>query len=100
VQFRDGTQREVVARELVSGRLIEQTCKAARTAAFERACRGGEAGLQVEDMEVASAEAIARLRGTLSRRNVASYLADLPEDNDVVAVRASRAGIDSARYLR
>ena len=100
VQFRDGTRREVAARELVSGRLIEQTCKAARAAAFERACRGGEAGLQVEDMEVASAAAIARLRGTLSRRNVASYLADLPEDNDDVAVRASRAGIDSGRYLR
>ena len=98
LQFRDGTRREIAAHELVSGRVIEQTCKSARAAAFERECRGGESGLCVEDMRLAVAETVERLRGTLSRRNVASYLADLPEDNDVVSVEVLRPRIDPLRY--
>lgn len=100
LQFRDGTRREVAAHELVSGRIIEQTCKGARAAAFERECRGGEAGLCVEDMQIAAAETVERLRGTLSRRNVASYLADLPEDNDVMSVEVPTTRVDPMRYAR
>ena len=100
LQFRDGQKREVLARELVSGRLIEQICKTARAAAFERRCRGGESGVSVEDMNTAVADAIDRLRKTLTKRNVASYLTDLPQDLDVVSVEAVQPRVDKARYAR
>ena len=100
LQFRDGKQREVVARELVSGRLFEQICNCARSAAFERRCRGGEPGLSVEDMQTATADAIERLRQTLTVRNVSSYLSDLPQDIDVVSVQTIRPRVNTARYTQ
>ena len=100
LQFRDGKRREVAARDLLSGRLIQQICVAARAAAFERQCRGGEAGLSIEDMQAAAADAVERLRRTLSKQNVASYLSDLPQDVDVVSVEAIRPRVDRTRYAR
>ncbi len=100
LQFRDGKRREVAARELVSGRLIEQICGAARAAAFERHCRGGESGVSVEDMQAAAAEAIGRLRKTLTTRNVGSFLADLPQDLDVVSVESIQPRVETVRYVR
>ena len=100
LQFRDGKRREVAARELVSGRLIEQICGAARAAAFERQCRGGESGVSVEDMQAAAAEAIGRLRKTLTTRNVRNFLSDLPQDLDVVSVESNQPRIETARYVR
>jgi ATP-dependent 26S proteasome regulatory subunit len=55
--FRDGKTRPVGARELVSGRLIEQICRSAREAAFVRHLGGGAAGVRVADMEKAVSEA-------------------------------------------
>jgi len=100
LQFRDGKRREVAARELVSGRLIEQMCAAARAAAFERECRGGESGVSAMDMQAAAAEAIARMRKTLTTRNVRNFLADLPQDLDVVSVEAMQPRVETARYVR
>ena len=100
LQFRDGKRREVAARELVSGRLIEQICAAARAAAFERQCRGGESGVSAQDMRLAAAEAIERLRKTLTTRNVRSFLSDLPQDLDVVSVESMQPRVETARYVR
>jgi ATP-dependent 26S proteasome regulatory subunit len=100
LQFRDGKQREVSARELVSGRLIEQICGTARAAAFERECRGGEAGISIEDIRCAALSTIERLRSTLSIRNVSSYLTDLPQDVDVVSVTPIRPRIEQQFYVR
>ena len=100
LQFRDGKRREVAARELVSGRLIEQICAAARAAAFERQCRGGESGVSAEDMRQAVAEAIGRLRKTLTTRNVQSFITDLPQDLDVVSVESVEPRVETARYVR
>lgn len=86
LRFRDGKTRTVAARELASGRVFEQICRAARQAAFLRDVRGGEGGLQVADMERAVSQAIERLATTLSLRNIRSYLPDLPQDIDVVSV--------------
>jgi proteasome-associated ATPase len=87
VHFRDGKDRMIAARELVSGRLIEQICKAARTAAFLRELEhGGPRGITVQDMQDAVSAALERLRGTLTPANARSYLDDLPQDVDVVAV--------------
>ena len=98
LQFRDGKRRVVVAGELMSGRLIEQICNAARSSAFERECRGGEAGLTVEDMHTAAADAIERLRSTLTPKNARNYLPDLPQDVDVVSVETLRSAVNTAHY--
>jgi proteasome-associated ATPase len=100
LQFRDGKRRDIAARELVSGRLIEQICAAARSAAFERRCYGGEPGVGIEDIQTATGDAIARLRNTLTVQNAKSYLADLPQDLDVVSVEAIRPRVDIAGYAR
>ncbi len=94
LRFRDGTTRLVAARELISGRLIEQICVAAREQAFLREVRNGPPGLCAADMEVAVAGALARLRSELSIHNVRSHLEDLPADADVIAVESIRAHAD------
>jgi SpoVK/Ycf46/Vps4 family AAA+-type ATPase len=86
LRFRDGKTRTVTARELASGRIFEQICRAARQAAFLRDVRGGEPGLRVADIENAVSHAMKRLASTLSLRNVHAYLSDLPQDVDVVSV--------------
>lgn len=86
LRFRDGKTRLVTAREMVSGRVIEQVCRAARQAAFLRDVRGGEPGLCVTDIEHAISQAMERLRSTLTVWNVHAYLSDLPQDIDVVSV--------------
>ncbi len=86
LHFRDGKTRTVVARELASGRMFAQVCRAACQAAFLRDVRGGEPGVRVADMEHAVTEAMERLASTLSRQNVHAYLSDLPQDVDVVSV--------------
>jgi hypothetical protein len=86
LRFRDGTSRTVVARELASGRMLVQVCRAACQAAFVRDVRGGDPGLRVADVEHAVSDALERLASTLSRHNVHAYLSDLPQDVDVVSV--------------
>jgi len=86
LRFRDGKTRTIAARELASGRLIEQICRSACRFAYLRDVRGGEPGVTAGDMHKALDEAIARLRTTLTIHNVRVYLGDLPQDIDVVAV--------------
>jgi proteasome ATPase len=86
IRFRDGKDRMIAARELMSGRLIEQICKAAKRAAFLREVEGGARGITVRDMQDAVCAAIERLRSTLTPYNARAYLDDLPQDVDVVAV--------------
>jgi proteasome-associated ATPase len=87
LRFRDGKERVVSARELVSGRLLEQLARAARYAAFLRDARGdGAPGVSLADMQQAVADALQRLRSTLTIHNAHAYLADLPTEVDVIAV--------------
>lgn len=86
IGLRDGKVRTVAARELASGRMFSQVCRSACLAAFLREVRGGPAGVRVADVEEACAEAMERLAATLTPRNVHAYLADLPQDVDVVRV--------------
>ena len=74
MRFRDGKSRVVAARELASGRIFEQICRAACQAAFLRDVRGEEPGLQVRDINDAVSDVIQRLASTLSVRNAAAYL--------------------------
>ena len=100
LRFRDGTTRMIAARELLSGRMIAQVCKEACRRAFVREVGGGERGLRVDDMEHAVAKAIDRLASTLSIQNCHFYLADLPQDLDVVSVEVSRPrAVRTHQYL-
>lgn len=100
IRFRDGTSRTVTAGELMSGRTIEQICRAARQAAFLRDVRSKDRGVRVEDIDEAVSKAIDRLATALTPRNAHAYLSDLPQDVDVVAVEPirRRAG-PSHRYI-
>lgn len=86
LKFRDGKTRTVAARELVSGRIFEQVCRAAGRRAFWREVHGGEGGIQVVDMDEAVADTLERMATTLSPRNAHAYIGDLPQDVDVVSV--------------
>lgn len=86
IRFRDGSTRRVSARELTSGRVFEQVCRAARRSAFLRDVEGGEPGVQVRDIQEATQQAIGRMRTMLSVHNARAYLSGLPDDLDVVAV--------------
>jgi len=100
IRFRDGKTRTVMARELVSGRLLEQICRAACHAAFLRDLRDSEPGLRTADIQDAVSDAMERIASTLSPRNAHAYLADLPQDVDVVSVeRIVRKVPRPQRYL-
>ncbi len=101
LRFRDGKRRTVSARELASGRLFEQICRAACRGAAVREYQGGEVGIRPTDAEGALRDAIARLSSTLTTRNVHAYLDDLPQDVDVVAVEPAGGKVSHEhRYIR
>jgi SpoVK/Ycf46/Vps4 family AAA+-type ATPase len=100
LRLRDGNTRNVSARDLMSGRIIEQTSLSARQRAFERSAEGGEPGITRGDMDVAADQALAQLRATLTLRNVDSYLADIPQDIGVVAVETVGSAQNRQRFLR
>ena len=99
LRLRDGSARTVAARQLLSGRVIEQMCRAARRRAFLRHAGGGEAGIQVGDLERCVEKALSRMRTTLTPRNAHSYLPDLPQDIGIVAVERIEPRVDRpSRY--
>ncbi len=100
LRFRDGKTRTVAARELASGRIFTQICRAARQAAFLRDVRSGAPGLQVTDIEDAVTDTIERLSSTLTVHNVHAYLSDLPQDVDVVSVEPITRKVTRPRHYR
>lgn len=100
LRFRDGKERTVLARELVSGRIFEQVCRQACRSACEREECGGESGVRLSDIEEAAALAMQRMRTTLSIENAHSYLTDLPQDISVVSCQPVVRKVKlPARYL-
>jgi energy-coupling factor transporter ATP-binding protein EcfA2 len=86
LRLRDGKTRAVHARDLMSGRLVEQICVDARRRAFQRHVEGDDAGLGLPDIDAAVDAARDRLRATLTPFNAHAHLGDLPADLAVVAV--------------
>lgn len=99
LRLRDSSARTVTARQLLSGRTIEQMCLRARRGAFRRHAEGGTPGVRVEDIEEAVADALKRLASTLSPTNARALLSDLPQDLDVVAVEPARRKVVPHREL-
>lgn len=101
LRLRDGKTRTVAARELASGRCIEQICRAARRTAFLRDMHSGDSGIRVSDIEEAVSETLERMASTLTTHNARVYLPDLPQDIDVVSVEPIRRRIARpGKYLR
>ena len=98
LRFRDGRQRVVLAKDLMSGRLIQQVCRNARDTAFDRHAGGGEPGLRLEDIEAAVSDALDRLGTVLTPRNARDHVGDLPDDVDVVAVERIARRVKPHRY--
>jgi SpoVK/Ycf46/Vps4 family AAA+-type ATPase len=86
LRLRDGHERIVAARDLMSGRVIRQICDAACDAAFERHDTGRGIGVCLDDIEEAVSDALDRMASLLTPRNVRSHIHDLPDDADVIAV--------------
>jgi len=100
LRFRDGKERTINARALVSGRFLMQLCENACRRAFVRELRGGEPGLNAADLEQAVSEGIQRLRTQITPNNAHAHLADLPQDIDVVGVEpVARKVSNPRRYL-
>lgn len=100
LHFRSGAARVVTARELTSGRLIEQVCRAMGRTAFWRDVNAGATGIGMSDMEAAIADTLERLRSTLTPRNAHAYLDDLPQDNDVVRVEPIVSRVPRPHHYR
>ncbi|MCR9096668.1 MAG: AAA family ATPase [bacterium] len=88
--LRDGTQRTVHARELMSGRLLDQIALSIREKAFRRHVAGDDGGLRIPDALAAVETCLAELSTTLTVHNARAYLDDLPQDVDVVRVEPIR----------
>ncbi len=99
LRLRDSSSRSVSAREMLSGRTIEQLCVQAKRSAFRRHAEGGRHGVRVADMEDAIADALERLATTLTPANAHTLLGDLPQDLDVVAVEPVHRKIVAHRHL-
>ena len=80
--LRDGSTRGLRARELVTGRLIEQIAAVARGAALARDA--------VADITRAVDEVLERLVADLTPSNVHSFVPELPLDSEVASVRPTR----------
>jgi SpoVK/Ycf46/Vps4 family AAA+-type ATPase len=93
LRFRDGSQRPVRAAELLSGAEISQIAAAAIERACVREIETGEAGVRLEDALDAAAEQLESAAKALRPVNCRSYLADLPDDVDVVAVEPAASKV-------
>ena len=101
VTFRDGSQRAIYPRDLVSGASLAQIVESAFEAAAVRDLKGDGEGLRREDVLSATENEIRRAVSLLRSTNVHAYLQDLPEDLEVSAVTPVKKAVRNAhRYLR
>lgn len=90
VRFQDSKERVVRASELVSGRILEQISKDARTRAMRREEGGGDGGISMRDVNEAVATAMEKMRTMVTLHSAHAYLPDLPQDVTVVSVEPLR----------
>jgi proteasome-associated ATPase len=93
IKLRDGKQRTVSAKDLISGANIAKIARDAGAAAYRRHRATGEAGIRLEDVLSAMADEFESMARTLSKSNCRSYVMDLPQDVDVISVEPIRRKI-------
>lgn len=87
MMFRDGRQRTVKARDLVSGAVIAKIALSAVERACLREAGSGEPGVRLDDVVWAMETELTGAARVLTPANCRAYLADLPQDVDVVSVQ-------------
>ena len=87
ITFRDGKKQTVRAADLMSGALIAKIAQSALERACTRQIETGREGLQMNDILTSIADRTQEAAGVLTARNCRAYLADLPQDVDVVSVQ-------------
>jgi proteasome-associated ATPase len=86
IRFRDGKQRALRVADVISGADINQITASAIDQACLREIEAGDSGLRVEDLIAAAAEQMEVTARALSPATCRHYVANLPDDLDVVSV--------------
>jgi SpoVK/Ycf46/Vps4 family AAA+-type ATPase len=98
--FRDGRQRAVTARDLVSGAMIANVARTAIERACARDLETGRPGVTLADVLAAIGAEFDAAASVLTPANCRKHLTDLPPDADVVRVDPVRRTVTrSHRYL-
>jgi proteasome-associated ATPase len=100
VVLRDGAHREVRARDLISGAVIENIVNAAKERACVREIETRRKGVRVEDLLTAAADELDQAVRILTPANCRNHLCHLPDDVDVVSVQRADRGRVAAREHR
>jgi SpoVK/Ycf46/Vps4 family AAA+-type ATPase len=96
--FRDGRRRTVKARELVNGAVLAKVAGVAAERACLREMEGGAPGLVLDDVLEALDAEFESVGRALTAANCRAYLADLPQDVDVVSVSPSGRAVSRPRH--
>ena len=86
VKTNDGANHEFYARDLISGRVIEQIASQTRRSAAELEATDQGIGITTDHVRQAVSEAVHKMRSAISPANAHSYLPSLPTDLNVTAV--------------
>ena len=86
VKTNDGADHEFFARDLISGRVIEQIAGQTRRSAAESEAADQGIGITTDHVRQAVSEAVQKMRTAISPANAHSYLPSLPTDLNVTAV--------------
>lgn len=100
IMFRDGRRRTVRSAEMTSGAVIARLALVAAERALVRELETGQAGVRLDDLLWAMNDEFSSAARLLTPRNCHAYLADLPDDVDVVSVRPIvRRASEPQRYM-
>jgi len=100
LMLRDGSQRPVLARDLVNGAILAKVAADARSAACRREIESGEPGVRIDDVMAAVSTQLETMADALTPRSAHRYLTDLPQDAEVVRVQRTRRPAAMARVYR
>lgn len=100
IMFRDGRQRTLRPRDLISGAVIAKIALGAVERACLREAGTGESGVRLEDVAWSMDAELTNAARVLTPANCRAYLADLPQDVDVVSVSpVERRVLRPERYV-
>jgi proteasome-associated ATPase len=100
ITLRDGSQRTVEPKDLMSGALLAKIAAEARDRAALRAIQLEDDGIRLEDLVIALTAELRSQVESLTPANCRQYIGDLPHDLDVTRVTpVKRRVIRTVRYL-
>jgi SpoVK/Ycf46/Vps4 family AAA+-type ATPase len=100
LRFRDGKERRIAMRDLVSGANLANLAGEALERACKREADGGASGLCTGDVFDAIRLEFGRAARALTPANCRNHVGDLPQDADVVSVEPLAGTLAPHTYLR